>query len=198
MAFVLADARTRLGIAANDASKDAAITAALNMALAAAETYCDRKFFYGSGVGEFIDFTGSRLAVARYPIDRVTVYAGDNPATPLVGNVVDYDVHNSAGIVVLRGAVQGQHLFVSYSGGYKVLPLDLEAALWMLFDGAYGVVGGGGAIVGAGDISSITVPDVGTVRFNEGQAASGSAASAGGGFFSDPFALLALYRRIMA
>jgi hypothetical protein len=89
---------------------------------------------------------------------------------------------------------------VSYSGGYKVLPLDLEAALWMLFDGAYGVVGGGGgAIVGAGDISSITVPDVGTVRFNEGQAANGSAASAGGGgFFNDPFALLALYRRIMA
>jgi len=146
--FDLATAKARLGV--TDAAQDAAITTALNGALALAERYCDRGFFFNAETARFFRPTSSRLVLRRYPVARVlsVLWTG-------VGELLPYQLQHEAGIVVLgcgwpTGPWPGTPtLEVAYEGGYKVLPADLELALWMTFDAVWLATPGAGAAAGA-------------------------------------------------
>jgi hypothetical protein len=89
------------------------------------------------------------------------------------GSFPDYHVHKLFGRLELKNYNRSDDLYVKYSGGYVVFPADLELALWGIFDATFasidkamsgeGITGGSGT--GYGDISSINIPDVGTVSF---------------------------------
>jgi hypothetical protein len=192
MTYVLADAKVRLGILAGDTTKDVDITNALNVALAVAENYCHRNFMFKAQTDTFYRNNTNVLQASRPPIATVVSLWRD-------GALVDasqYDVHNSAGEILLRSVVVGSTYTLKYTGGYNPLPADLEMALWLVFDEVWAGMQGGG-VVGAGEISSITIPDVGTVRFSEG-VQSGTPSGSASGMLSDPFTILAFYRRMLA
>ena len=76
-----------------------------------------------------------------------------------------------------------------------MLPADLELALWMIFDQVWATLPGGGAGTSAAGqgIESITIPDVGTIRFGSG-GASGAAGGASGVLPLSSTTILNLYR----
>jgi hypothetical protein len=166
--FDLATANTRLGITGQDAQ----LQAALNISLAMAERYCDRKFMYAAETVKFYHFAGRTMFLPRYPIEQVFSTTGLPSETK---------VHNRLGTVEFHGEQFIEDASISYAGGYKVLPEDLELALWMIFDQVWpslNATGGGSSLAaGSGAITSISVPDVGTLRFDTG----GQSNSAGGG-----------------
>ena len=195
-AFDLAAAKARLGI--TDALKDTLIQIALDASLAVAESYCDRKFIWAKESAAFYDVYARRLQVKRYPITSVlhvkstngTDYASDR-----------YRIHKQHGYLLFNHYMLEREADVEYEGGYKVLPPDLLIALWGIFDVVWPSINGGtGAVstVAPGTISSISIPDVGTVSF----AAGGQAAAAkltGSASFSQYgayFHLLDAYRDI--
>ena len=148
MAYDVATARARLGL--TDGAQDAAITTALNGALALAERYCDRAFYFKAETARFFRPTAPRLVLRRYPVERVlSVYWSG------VDEFLPYELQHEAGIVVLGcgwpcGPWPGTPtLEVAYEGGYRALPADLELALWMTFDAVWLATPGAGAATGA-------------------------------------------------
>ena len=173
MAYELATAKTMLNIPPADTTRDAVITMALNAALALVERYCDRKFFLATEGAELLRVRGDRAQVHRYPIVQVLGMSYNG----------DYDVANDAGIIVFRRLVQEDRITIDYVGGYAVLPADLEAALWALFNVYWGEIGGGtGGATGlaAGSVESVTLQGVGTVRFATGGQAQADASTGTG------------------
>jgi hypothetical protein len=183
MAFDLATAKTRLGITGT--AQDALITSACNAALAAAENYCDRRFLYKRDSVSFYDARSRKLSLDRYPIVSINTISAKGS-----GSVLDtstYHVHNWSGMILFHGAPFFDELDIDYNGGYQTLPADLELALWMIFDGVWPIYssnGGGGAATAGGApgaITSISVPDVGTLRFDN-SASNGGGSGANGAF----------------
>lgn len=174
MAFDLATAKLRLGSPATVA--DAVIQAGLNTALAVAERYCDRTFMYQAETARFYYWTGAALQLPRYPVEQVIKMTGTNTTTT-------YKLHHQAGQLEFPRQVHFEDVSITYAGGYKTLPLDLELALFLIFDNVYQSqqpTGGAGASVGgSGAITSITVPDVGRLSFADPNAGSSSSGGVG-------------------
>jgi hypothetical protein len=81
MAWTVEKARKRIGLDPTDDSRDEDLNEAMAVALAAAESYCDRKFLLQDDVQEFelpIDY---RLLVRRYPLARMTGISPLEPTT---------------------------------------------------------------------------------------------------------------------
>lgn len=189
MAFDLTTAKARLGIA--DASKDAKIQGALDAALAIAETYCGRRFMHATETAVFTHPKGSVLQLSRFPIDGITsVQDGSG-----VNVSVKYHTVFTTGQLIFDGNVGHHQVLVSYSGGYATLPADLELALWALFNETYSAsdTSAGTSSVG-GTISSVSVPDVGTIKFDTGSSSSSGAGGAQGIIPGISLAILELYR----
>jgi hypothetical protein len=184
--FDLATAKIRLGLTTT--AQDALVTLTLSTAIAVAERYCDRKFMYAAETVKFYDFHGHMMFLPRYPIVAVLPSSTGIPST--------YHVHNRLGAIELHGATYIETASIDYAGGYQVLPADLELALWGVFDTLWPTLSGGGTTVAAGTIESITVSDVGTVRF---AANSGNANASGGSgdaaIYGPYFSILQTYRR---
>jgi Phage gp6-like head-tail connector protein len=195
--FDLATAKTRLGIA--DTSKDVLIGSVLNAAKSIAENYCDRKFDYAAETATFTHPQGNTLSLPRYPLNSiVSVTHGDN-ATPEATSAYHW-IAGTGQIVFDRYLATAHKITVSYTGGYNSLPDDLLIALWRIFDTLWADTPGGGAAVGgaAGGqaINSITIPDVGTIRYESSGASGGSGAGGVGGLIDNVTgALLSFYRR---
>lgn len=168
------------------------IQTAFDMALALAEKYCDRQFLYKAERATFTHPFAPALQLSRYPIEQIVAVTGDNTA------VTGYHMEAGTGRVVLDSWAHGHQISVDYAGGYKTLPADLEFALWSVFDTAWTSVqpGGSASAAASGGIASVTVPDVGTIRFDTG--AGGAVASGGaamGGLIpSTAASILDLYR----
>jgi hypothetical protein len=183
-------AKTRLGIA--DASKDAIIQQVLDMAEAVAESYTGRKFGETTETVKVIPFKGYAIKVYRYPLTSVTSIT-DSEA---VQSFTKFHLDSNAGIIYLDGGAVSHELSVTYKGGYVTFPLDLELALWDIFDAVWASVPGAGLTIGSAatptaPIKSITVPDVGTVSYdNSAGASSASGAAAGGGYITPNAAFL--------
>lgn len=184
MAYDTASAKARMGITATDTSKDLVIHNTLDAALALAEHYCDRKFFYKIDSAEYEWVNAYTLGLYRFPVNTVQLMSKDgNTHAHLTAK--DYKVYNQGGMIEFKGRTFIDDVVIKYSGGYKVLPSDLELALWGIFDNIWAQTpsavggGGGGASVASGAIDSITIADVGTVRFNNGSSSSSSAAASG-------------------
>ena len=191
--FDLATAKIRLGIAAVDTTKDALLSNAISAALSIAESYCDRKFMYSTDSATFTHDHSGVLQVMRYPIERVSSVSRDAGAS----NITDYHFVADTGQIVFDHYHHQHEMTVAYVGGYKVLPADLLLALWGIFGNVYAALtqSGGGA-VGGQAINSITIPDVGTIRYESSGAAGSSGAGAAGGLIDNvTAALLSFYRR---
>lgn len=184
MAFDLTGARARLNIAAGDTSKDSQINMALDAALAIVENYLDRLLLQKQEAVEVIHQHGDTIQLHRFPIKNIVSVTPSRK----------HQVHNAAGLIVFDKQHLDRNLKVVYVGGFSRLPADLELALWMVFDDMYALQtgGSGGGGMAAGEISSISIPDVGTIRYATGGTT--AAGGAGGGDISDviPDSALAL------
>ena len=156
MAFDLATAKTRLGIL--DTTQDALLQIGLDTAIALAENYCKRLFPYASEVAHFYYPTANTLSLPRYPVEQVASITGTKSGAA----ISDYKVDKSAGLIEFgrhdyyhRGPNQ---IDVTYAGGYKTYPADLELAFWMIFDTLWPTLSstGGAAPTTGGAVKSIS------------------------------------------
>ncbi len=211
--FDLDTGRTRIKLAPTDSTKDLLITMGMNAALAIAENYCDRYFIWKKDSSTFINPTGPRLQLKRYPITYVEYVGGLDGSTDSAISSDAYRVHHIHGYLTFGHHHRhhnhptlfpyhfGRDFLVKFEGGYKLdeLPADLELALWGIFDVVYAALdpnNAGSSASGLGNIASINIPDVGTVSFQAGGTAA-TAKVAGSAAFSQYgpfFHLLDTYR----
>jgi hypothetical protein len=201
MAFNLATAKDRLGIPADDTSRDAQITGALNVSLAMAEKYCDRRFAFVREVARFPLNNWPQLLVRRYPIVRV--YALRLPPNGQEADVSELQVHHEHGIVYMCGCGgyrTTDAVELDYEGGFKVLPADLEFALWLVFDQVWSTTPGMGLPAGStsadGAVRSFSIDGM-SIGYDTSAAqgnAGGGGASAWGAIPAWAIAVLDLYR----
>jgi len=168
MSFDLKSARVRVGLKEDDTSKDPQLKSAINAALAVAENYCDRYFVWvDDEVARFYYQASKRYSLKRYPIEEVTEIRDSD------GQFPEYRVHHVLGRIELKQFNYADEIMFTYTAGYRVFPADLELALWGIFDATFASIDkamsgegiSGGNAAGYGDISSISIPDVGTVSF---------------------------------
>lgn len=175
--FDLATAKARLGI--TDTSKDTVVAGALSASLGIAERFCDRRLAFATETANFYNFLGDTLFLPRYPIEAVISSTG----------LPDFQVHHRLGILELDSIISAPTVTVSYSGGYRVYPADLELALWGIFDQVYPAVTG----TTPDDVESVSIPDVGTIKYRASTSAlAGVNANVLGTFAS----ILETYRRL--
>lgn len=196
MAVILPILRVRVGLPADDTSKDTVLEAAFNGSLALAETYCDRYFDYKDGEVEEFTFQADRsVSLMRYPLKSITSVVTKDGAT------VDpngYYPEKKTGLLYMTTGANDPQLTVTYSGGYETLPADLFQALLLGFDAVYADLtktSTGGDAVPSGDVVAISVPDVGRVEFESFASASSGQTAAFSLLPSGATSILWLYRR---
>ena len=165
--FDLAAAKTRLSITGT--TQDALLQVGLDTAVAIAENYCKRQFKYAAEVAHYYYADTGVLFVSRYPIEQVQSVVSSKNTRALT----DYKVNKSAGMIMFKGHAVGEQIDVTYAGGYKTFPADLELALWLIFDDVWDQLTNAGS-GNTGGIAGITIPDVGTIRYDTGSSSSGN------------------------
>lgn len=146
------------------AASPAEITLAMQASESMVAGYLERDFIYKSYTDE-VALSSNRGIVftSGYPID---------PGFPVNANGAPFTgtINYSTGEIFLDTASSFfgsnvNRINLVYTAGFNPLPADLELALWAIFDEQVELIVGAGAQ--AGNIESITVPDVGTVRFGK-------------------------------
>jgi hypothetical protein len=166
--------RSRAGLPQSDVSKDALINEAFSSAIGVLETYLNRILRFGNYTETFVHFAGKVAPLKAYPIDRVMVVICATGFEP------SYHIDRVVGDLHMDTFVRAHELSVSYSGGYRAFPSDLALAAIMTFDNVWAALNSSaGAVSGAGEIKSISVPDVGTISYQSAGAASGGKAGLG-------------------
>lgn len=156
--FGLAEGAARLGI--TDGSKDAEINSALSASLGIVEAFLDRKLVHGDETEYFYDVRGHTIQLRRYPVDYV-ISASKSYA----------ELDKEKGLIHFDGIGSGHEIKVVYSGGFCPIPAAILTGLWSVFDNVYQMVdGSAGGTVTAGAISSLSIPDVGTIKYATGGA----------------------------
>jgi len=155
--------RVRVGVPSDNSTLDANITLAKDAAFALMGNYCDRFFpkVVGS-VEKFTHFTGMDLSLKRYPIESVASIVDAEGKT-----FTDYHIQSETGTIKLDSAWAFHQVTVTFTGGYSedALPSDLLVAFYSVFDQEYAAIAGTGSSA-SGQISSVTLADVGTIRYN--------------------------------
>ena len=196
--FDLAAAKARNNIAVPDNSFDALINVGLNTALAIAEKYCDRTFMQATETAKYYDTLSSEIMLPRYPITTLISMSEDGKSI----DAGSFKVHGTGGYIDFFNQRYFKELDITYTGGYTVLPADLELALWMIFDIIWAQLPGGGATAGAVSASSvvksINVPDVGTVQFDTSASATSGAGGANQFLNGTIISLINPYRQVSA
>ena len=193
MTWDISGAKVFLGLpAAVDPVLDPKLQAGLDTALALAETYCNRRFAYAAETVAFTHIRSGVLQLSRYPIEQVSNVANDSGSI----NTNSYHFIGGTGQIIFDGYQGGHQVSVTYAGGYKVLPPDLLLALWGIFGQVYGSMNAAGGGAPSGQVvQSITVPDVGTVRYeSSGSSTGGAGGGAVGMIPATSVSLLNLYR----
>ena len=180
MTVQIEDLRARIGLVAGDTSRDAELLTARAVSIAFMENYCDRKFEFDQQRETTTHFVGQAMHLKRYPIDHVYFVRDADQAV-----INDCHIDQERGIIFFDRGIARHKIDVFYEGGYKEFPNDLLAAFWMIFDQQ--IATGGGVGLAAGEIQSVTLADVGTVRYATGAAA---AEAGGAGFLPDSAAAL--------
>lgn len=174
MTWTVDVARLRIGLAAGDASQDAALEVAMDTALAIAEGYCDRKFMLADDVEDYRGPATPLVLVRRYPLVALTSVQELPPAVPVPEPVPStWRMDQRRGIVYTAGVAPFPITPVGsvplpsgwppggftllYRGGYApdALPRDLEAALWMTFDNVWATTPGWGAAAGVSSTQGV-------------------------------------------
>ena len=168
---------------------DATIQTALDVALQVAENYCDRKFKSATDSEFLATPQGRFINLKRFPITSVTSIKDNNGNTYVEND--DYVVDKQRGrIVFLNYFNNVKYLSVDYVGGYATLPTDLVEALFGVFSVFYTDMTTPVVVpitdLPAG-VSSINIPDVGSVNFSTGADTPASAPAAVMGIYKTLF-----------
>ena len=153
--------RERVGLESTDTSKDPEIEAARDSALAMMGNYCDRIFLESTGDEEFVHKAGDTLSLRRYPVSVDPAVESEDQ-----GEITEFHLDAEAGLILLDYYAAFHKVTVTVTGGYTEtgFPADLLMAFYAAFDQEYALVEGGTA--SGAEIESVTVADVGTVRYN--------------------------------
>lgn len=157
--WTLDDLKDWLGIEGID--QDDAIIRAMKVTMAYVERYCNRLFDYREMHSERLYLSkGNGWQIHLWPI-KGDVYI--NQA------YVDFQVDNQTGVLWWPGYSVHQPAEATFSGGYlpDEWPLDLLQVLYNTIKNQWEIQGGNGSALG-GDISRITIPDVGTITYASG------------------------------
>jgi hypothetical protein len=152
--------------------------------------------FESSVVEDFIFKTNESFAVERYPIDKIN--SSENESGQAVTDNL-YTVDQDAGLVRFAKGYPNQSFTVNYDGGYKVLPLDIELALWSIFDKIWAMTQsstGGGVVVGG--IESVAITGVGSVKYSSGSSGDDAIGSDNSLISSMAYSVLKKYVRVLA
>lgn len=196
MTWDIASAKSFLGLpAAVDPVLDPRLQVGLDTALSIAEAYCDRKFMHTAAqVETFTHTSGGSISLIRYPLDKDPVLSGDQ-------NTYKFHTDWQNGVVHFDSTIADHQMTATYSGGYTVLPSDLEFALWSVFGSVWSNMQSGATGAAAGGIKKVSIVGVGSVDFDSSSGGSGG----GSGGYSPgsliPTAsafILDTYRRVLA
>ncbi len=145
--YEIENLRTRVGLASDDPSKDTELIDAADVALAVAESYCDRKFMQQVTTDVFTHIIRSTLSLTRYPVETITSLDPD----------IAHHIDMQNGVIFLERFTAEKEMTVVYEGGYDPVPKDLNLALKFIFDTVYasasGAATGGVKSVKLGDLS---------------------------------------------
>jgi hypothetical protein len=176
MAWNLAGARERYGVVANDTSGDTMLLAQMFATQNIADLYCHRWLLYkDDDVIHSFRHTSSVLQLPRFPLSPTIP-----PIVMLNDTVVDYgyQVDEVRGKILFDYQLTGPKLTVTFAGGYHTdeasepqLPYDVELALYGILDAI--VARQDYTSTTTGGIESVTIPDVGTMRFGANNAQTG-------------------------
>ena len=193
MAWDLATARPKIGLAATDTSRDGDLSVAMAVALDVIERYLDRGILFQNMVETAVEMHGRRVSLYRYPIvvvDAVTkTGASDQGAGAPIGTN-QYLTDDPAGLLIFKTSTIVDKVTVVYKGGYVIIPAALEWAMWTTFGTIWGemfpgaTAGGGGStggivVAGSGDLKSVTIFGVGKLDYDVGSTVSGGSGNSG-------------------
>ena len=160
LCWTVEDVKNHLGLQdSTDVDIDAKIDQAMSIVLSAIERYCNRKFGYRNDFVERVYRTrGNGWQLHLWPFEPEFLWVHGEKA-------VDLTVDSQTGIAWFRGYEGRESVEVLYSGGYQpcAFPDDLLAVMYGSISGAYSKVLGE---VSESAISKITIPDVGTITYD--------------------------------
>jgi len=157
--------RVRIGLDGADASRDEDINAANALALSMMANYCDRYFDQVIDDQEvFTHLYAQSAPLKRYPVTAIDSIVDENARD--ISTV--YHLGRYTGVIHFDYPVHFHEMLVTFTGGYAEgeFPEDLLYAYYQIFDQQMAVIDTGTS-PGSANISSVTVVDVGTVRYNQ-------------------------------
>ena len=170
--WTVEDVKNHLGLENSiDPNVDGKIEQAMAMTLSSIERYCNRLFGRREDFEETVYKTnGEGRQLHLYPITSKVYVDG----VPCNFSTID----NQTGIVWLNQYESTKLLKVTYSGGYEEckFPPDLLAVMLGSIGGAYQLVNG--TQEAGSSINKVTIPDVGTVTYNNSTGATIGAGTA--------------------
>ena len=143
---------------------DKKIEAAMSVTVAAIERYCNRKFEHRQDFKELAyRANGNGWQVHLWPITSKVYVEGDP---------VDFTIDNEAGVIWFEQYKHTETVELQFSGGYQECdwPADLYTVLLGSIKNAWDMVSG--EVVNTSAISRVTIPDVGTVSFDNSSSGS--------------------------
>ena len=122
--------------------------------------YLCREYRYGSYTDELTNINTNGIAFLNaYPVET---------SSPIFINGATFQgtVNDQMGEIYLEGeGVNRKKILIDYSAGYQVIPADLALALWSIAD-SLALSASQAGMGSTQSLDSITVPDVGTIRFS--------------------------------
>lgn len=189
MAWTVEQARIYLGLdpptgPPSSGPEDVLIQLVLDETLAAVQGVLGRELELARQTDNFYLVTSDTILLPRFPI--VTIHAidrnGVTPAGSVFGGTDTLIVQNEVGWITSPEFAGALEVSVDYEGGYDTLPLDLEQDMWSAFLTRYGdkdpttgappIAGQGTVTSGSGDVSSVTIADFGTIKYDVGSTVS--------------------------
>ena len=191
MAWTLAQAKIYLGADDPDTPEgDLVIQQVLDETIADLESKLGRQLLLARETVRFLQVTDETILMPRFPIKKVHAVDmnGLNPPGMVFNGANDYYVMARTGWIRSPYFVGQNEVLIDYEGGYEVLPVDLERAMWSAFltlyadtdstTGAPPAGSGTTVVAGSGEISSVTIPDFATVKYDVGSTVASSSAAA--------------------
>lgn len=160
--------RERIGLNANDATKDALLNGVLETVVDLIEVYLDHGIRYDTYKDVFIHKSGSHVSLRAYPVEKIVYTEGIDKCLHIDENngVVHFDTYKAE-----------HEIIIHYVAGYKEFKGGLLLAALNLFDKINDTINNPGAGVStAGAIKSTSIDGM-RVEFDTGSSASTGAAS---------------------
>jgi hypothetical protein len=191
MSWDLATAKAYLGADDPDTPEgDLIIQQVMDETLSSVEAMLGRKLILTRETVRFLNVDSTMLLMPRFPIRQVHAVDMNGLEPPGIAfNAPDsYVVQTKTGWIESTYFPGRPVVTVDYEGGYAVLPADLERAMWSAFltlyadtdplTGAPPAGAGSTVVAGSGEVSSVTIADFGTVKYDVASSVASESAAA--------------------